>query len=95
MPDTTDEPELWTVEQVADHLGYRGPSAKGSARKQMSRWGVARHDVTDSPTGRIAARYRADDVRAAAASRPGAGYRSDLGPATPTSESTGDDGAAR
>jgi hypothetical protein len=36
------------------------------------------------------ARYRADDVRGAAESRPGAGYRSDLRQATPSGEPDAD-----
>ncbi|GGV58669.1 hypothetical protein [Streptomyces spectabilis] len=32
--------ELWRIDQVADFLGYSGPSAANSARKQLSRWGI-------------------------------------------------------
>jgi hypothetical protein len=82
MPDPT--PELWTIDQVAAYLGVKAPSARG----QLSRWGVRRHDVADSPSGRLMARYRADDVRGAAESRPG--YRSDLRQATPSGEPDAD-----
>lgn len=63
--------ERWTVSQVADHLGYQGSSAAGSARKQMSRWGI-------HPVGRDRGRggeslYAADQVQAAHAARPGRG----------------------
>lgn len=63
--------ERWTVTQVAGHLGYTGPSAAGSARKQLSRWEL-------TPVGRAPGRggeslYAADQVQAAHAARPGKG----------------------
>ncbi|WP_431979994.1 hypothetical protein [Streptomyces qinglanensis] len=68
--------ELWPISQVAEYLGYSGPSATGSARKQLHRWGLA-------PTGRGPGRageslYAADQVQALNAARPGQGHRSDL-----------------
>jgi hypothetical protein len=88
MPEPT--PELWTITQVAAYLGIKPPSARG----QLSRWGVRRYDATDSPSGRIQARYLADDVRSAAASRLGAGHRSDLRRHTRSGEpGTGDTAA--
>ncbi|WP_371793866.1 hypothetical protein OIE91_11410 [Streptomyces albidoflavus] len=67
-------PELWTIEQVAQELGIT-PSA---ARGQLSRWGIRRAGTGSSPAGRITAQYNADEVRNAAARRPGRGARTDL-----------------
>lgn len=63
--------ERWTVSRVAEELGYEGPSATGTARKQVSRWGLA-------AVGRAAGRggqslYAADQVQAAQSVRPGKG----------------------
>ncbi|MFI9772462.1 hypothetical protein ACIHJG_37270 [Streptomyces sp. NPDC052415] len=63
--------ERWTVTRVAEELGYSGPSATGTARKQLSRWGL-------SAVGRAPGRggeslFAADQVRAAQAVRPGRG----------------------
>ena len=65
--------ERWTISRVAEHLGYSGPSATGTARKQISRWGLY-------ALGREAGRggeslYAADQVQAAHAARPGKGRR--------------------
>lgn len=65
--------ERWTVSQVADHLGYTGASATGSARKQMSRWGLAA--VGRAPGRGGEALYAADQVHALHAARPGKGRR--------------------
>jgi hypothetical protein len=65
--DTT--PELWNAEQVAEHCGI----APGSVRRQVTRWGIKRAGTGTSPAGRITALYRADEVRAAHANRPGRG----------------------
>ncbi|MEV6854763.1 hypothetical protein AB0M89_13250 [Streptomyces microflavus] len=63
MPDTT---ELWTIDQAAAHLKIQ----KGSARGLLSRRGVERVDTIRHPvSGRDIARFRADEVRAVAASR--------------------------
>lgn len=63
--------ELWPISQVAEFLGYEGPSATGSARRQMQRWGF-------TATGRGPGRggeslFVADQVQAAHAHRPGRG----------------------
>lgn len=63
--------ELWTVSEVAKYLGYSGDSANGSARKQLSRWGL-------KPEGRQPGRggeslFAADQVRDAHENRPGRG----------------------
>ncbi|MDT0477421.1 hypothetical protein RM863_35395 [Streptomyces sp. DSM 41014] len=63
--------ERWPVSRVAEALGYNGASATGSARKQLSRWGLY-------PVGRETGRggenlYAADQVQAAMAVRPGSG----------------------
>lgn len=66
-------PELWPLSKVAEALGYNGPSAGGSARKQLFRWGF-------TAAGRVPGRggeslYAADQVQAAHAHRPGSGRR--------------------
>ncbi|WP_435246320.1 hypothetical protein [Streptomyces sp. NRRL F-5630] len=67
--------ELWTVEQAAAHLGIQ----PGSARGLLSRRKIKRASVDESDAGRLRALYRADEIRALAASRrPGA--RTDLNP---------------
>ncbi|MFC5202106.1 hypothetical protein, partial [Streptomyces kaempferi] len=63
--------ERWTVTQVAELLGFTGPSTAGSARKQLSRWGL-------SAVGRAPGRggeslFASDQVQAAQAARPGRG----------------------
>jgi hypothetical protein len=68
--------ELWTIDQVAEFLG--AASIK-SASSTLSRWGVAAADYVPHPVSkRPQARYRADEVREAKASRPGRGRRTDL-----------------
>lgn len=69
-------PQAWPLTEVAAFLGYKGPSARGSARKQLSRWGI-------EAIGRLPGRggeslYAVDQVRAADADRPGRGHRTDL-----------------
>ncbi|WP_228916868.1 hypothetical protein [Streptomyces sp. DH20] len=68
MPDDTTL-ELWDAQQVADFLGVQ----PGSVRRQLSRWGIERAGTGTSAAGRITALYRADQVRAAHAARPGRG----------------------
>ena len=68
-------PELWTADQVADYLGA---ASTGSARRTLSRWGVRAVRYAPGPSGRVVAHYRADEVRAAHAARPGKGARTDL-----------------
>lgn len=69
--------ELWTAEHVAEHLGYRGASAAGTARKAMSRWGVKSELRLHPESRRPQARYRSGEVQDAAKSRPGQGARTD------------------
>lgn len=63
--------ELWTISMVAKHLGYEGPSATGSARKQLSRWGIVSQGR--QPGRRGQSQFLADEVRAAQSVRPGKG----------------------
>lgn len=63
-------PELWTAAEVAEHLGAASPD---SARRTLSRWGVRAVAYRPGPSGRVVAYYRADEVRAAHAARPGRG----------------------
>ncbi|KUF17378.1 hypothetical protein [Streptomyces silvensis] len=63
--------ERWTVSQVAEYLGYSGPSATGSARRQLSRWELAPVDRQPGRAGEN--RYAADQVQAAHRARPGKG----------------------
>lgn len=65
--------ELWTIGQVADYLGYTGKSAAGSARKQLSRWGVTA--ARSEPGQGGASLYDANQVRAAREASPGKGRR--------------------
>lgn len=67
------EVERWPLSRVAEYLGFTGSSAAGSARKQLSRWGLV-------AVGRLAGRggesvYAADQVQAAQSVRPGSGRR--------------------
>ncbi|MFD0353526.1 hypothetical protein ACFVHW_07215 [Streptomyces sp. NPDC127110] len=64
---------LWTINEVAEHLGIKPSSARGT----LSRWGVkaVRHEIGLS--GRPEGRFSAEEVRAAAAHRPGRGARTD------------------
>ncbi|MFE3144286.1 hypothetical protein [Streptomyces scopuliridis] len=63
--------ELWTVSMVAKYLGFTGDSANGSARKQLSRWGLKSEGR--EPGRRGESQYAADQVKAAHANRPGRG----------------------
>ncbi|MGW5657810.1 hypothetical protein [Streptomyces humi] len=56
---------------VAAYLGFTGKSATGSARKQMSRWGIAAHSREPGRSGQSL--YLAAQVRAAREARPGRG----------------------
>lgn len=67
----TRDHEKWTVSRVAEHLGFTGPSATGSARKQLSRWGIASHGRGPGRGGESL--YAADQVVAAHEHRPGRG----------------------
>ncbi|CQR59243.1 hypothetical protein [Streptomyces leeuwenhoekii] len=63
--------ERWPISRVAEHLGYEGESATGSARKQLSRWGL--HAVGRAPGRGGESLYAADQVQAAHSARPGKG----------------------
>lgn len=81
LPETVDAyidrpRELWPISRVAEHLGYSGPSATGSARKTLYRWGLSA--VSRAPGRGGESLYDADQVRAAHAARPGRGTRTDL-----------------
>jgi hypothetical protein len=63
--------ELWTVSMVAEYLGYTGPTASGTARKQLSRWGIVSQGREPGRGGQ--SQYLASEVRAAHEARPGRG----------------------
>jgi len=63
--------ELWTVSMVAKYLGFSGDSANGSARKQLSRWGLKSEGR--EPGRRGESQYAADQVKAAHEARKGSG----------------------
>jgi hypothetical protein len=61
--------EVWTTDQVAQHLGIE----PRSVRKTMSRWGIA---VSGREPGRAGANlYPADEVRAGKSASQGKGNR--------------------
>jgi hypothetical protein len=64
--------ELWTIDQVTEHLGA---ASTGSARKTLSRWGVKA--IARQPGRAGASLYDPEQVRAAQASAPGQGARTD------------------
>lgn len=63
--------EPWSLSQVAAHLGYSGTSASGSARRQLSRWGL--QAIGRAPGRGGEGQYAADQIQAAHATRPGRG----------------------
>ncbi|EGX60121.1 hypothetical protein SZN_09371 [Streptomyces zinciresistens K42] len=63
--------ERWTISTVAAYLGYTGPSANGSARRQLSRWGLGQVDRAPGRGGE--GRFAADQVTALHTARPGRG----------------------
>jgi predicted transcriptional regulator of viral defense system len=68
-------PELWTIDDVAAHLGIQ-PS---SARRALSRMGIRAHSFRAHPAShRAQALYDPEQVKAAHAARPGRGTRTDL-----------------
>ncbi|MBS2962584.1 hypothetical protein KGA66_05965 [Actinocrinis puniceicyclus] len=69
------ERELWSAARAADHLGLAGTH---SARRTLSRWGVQAVAYERGESGRLEARYDAQEVRDKAATRPGRGKRTDL-----------------
>lgn len=71
--------ELIDIGEVAQRLGYEGPSADATARKRLSAWGVKRADVREHPvSGRLQSLFLSGEVDDAIASRPGRGARTDL-----------------
>lgn len=66
--------ELWSTTEVAAYLGYSGPSAEGSARKQLSRWGLTSAGREVGRRGQ--SQYVAAQVRERHENRPGSGRRS-------------------
>lgn len=69
------ELELWSIQDAALFLGA---ASTGSARRTLSRWGVAAVRHEPGPSGRVEARYDAAQVRQAAASRPRRGAGTNL-----------------
>lgn len=69
--------ELWPISRVAEYLGYEGPSATGSARSQLSRWGIVASGRRIDANGRAHSLFAADQIQAAHANRPGRGARTD------------------
>ncbi|MFC8987869.1 hypothetical protein [Streptomyces sp. NPDC057115] len=65
---------LWTIAEVAAHLGVQ----PGSARGTLSRWGVRAVERRVDAHGRVHSLYDPDEVKAARATRPGQGARTDL-----------------
>lgn len=66
--------DLWTIDQVADFLGIKAPSARGT----LSRWEVRAVEYRRHPvSGRAQALYDPAEVRAARDERPGQGARTD------------------
>lgn len=66
--------DLWTIAQVAAHLGVKPASARGT----LSRWGVKAVERRVDDHGRAHSLYDPDEVKAAHATRPGRGARTDL-----------------
>ena len=65
--------EAWPLSRVAEWLGYTGPSATSTARRQLGRWSVPK-------LGRLPGRggetlYAEDQVKAIKGSQPGSGRR--------------------
>lgn len=78
LPAIVDKHELWTIDQVAEQLGYTTTSATGAARKKLSSWGVKAADHRpDADSGRVRAVYLRREVEAAIQARPGQGARAD------------------
>lgn len=65
---------LWTIAEVAAHLGIQPSSARGT----LSRWGVRAVERRIDDHGRAHSLYDSDEVKAAHAARPGRGARTDL-----------------
>ncbi|MFF6984248.1 hypothetical protein ACFZAV_42800 [Streptomyces sp. NPDC008343] len=70
------EPEESPTMTLAEVTEYIGATSTGSARKTLSRWGIA---ATGREPGRGGASlYDRAEIREAKAGRPGRGHRSDL-----------------
>lgn len=67
----TRDHDRWPTSRVAQHLGYTGPSAIGTTRRQLSRWGLLPVDREPGRQGEN--RYAADQVIACHQARPGRG----------------------
>lgn len=67
--------ELIDITEVAERFGYAGKNPAATARSALSRLGVERASVTDEQRPR--ALFRAGEVEAAIARRPGRGARTD------------------
>ncbi|MFG3127300.1 hypothetical protein ACGFZU_06320 [Streptomyces tendae] len=74
--DQADAMTLWTIVDVAAYLDVK----PGSARGTLSRWGVRAKERRFDNHGRAYSLYDPDEVKAAAANRPGRGRRTDLLP---------------
>jgi hypothetical protein len=61
---------------LAEVTAYIGAASTGSARKTLSRWGIAAKGREPGRGG--ASLYDRKEVRAAKEARPGRGHRSDL-----------------
>ena len=71
----TDEDELWTTSEVTEWLGT---TSGRSTTHMLHHWGV--RPVARQPGKGGQNLYKAADVRAAKAARPGRGTRTDLTP---------------
>ncbi|PWG13876.1 hypothetical protein DF268_08365 [Streptomyces sp. V2] len=60
---------LWTIAEVAAHLGVKPDSARGN----LSRWKVRARERRIDEQGRAYSLYDPDEVRKAYAARPGRG----------------------
>lgn len=68
-------PDLWTIDDVAAHLGILPSSARGA----LSRMGIRAVRFRPHPTShRAQALYDPEQVKAGNAARPGRGARTDI-----------------
>lgn len=68
------EPELWNIDQAAEHIGA---ATDKSATRTLSRWGIRAVGYERSAAGRPRSLYPADAIRAAKAASPGRRKRTD------------------
>lgn len=73
------EKSLWSIHKAAEYLGLQ----RNAASRQLSRWGVKAVRYEPGPSGRVEARFDPEQIKSAAARRPGRGHRSDLDGPTP------------